>query len=127
MSIFWNIRPYAVYISNVICVPRGKWSNEDGSLYLAHKLTASMVMNPSPAVRFVYRPKMNALLTSDKLDGVVGIVPLPSDTTVGTAVANNSMHTNIPTILYFMIFFPLVTNRSGVCYLMDSYLNVWKR
>jgi metallophosphoesterase superfamily enzyme len=86
-----------------------------------------MVRYPSSAVRFVYLPKMNACLNSDEFDGMVIIVPLSNDLTVGTAVANNRIHTNIPAISYFMVLFPLVTNMSGVCYPMDSYLNVWKR
>jgi hypothetical protein len=102
---FLYICPYAVYIPNVTGVPRGKWDNEVGSLNNAHKLTASTVMDPFPPVRLVYLPKMNACLNSDELDEVVVIIPLSNDPTVGTTVVKNSIHTNIPAILWFMVLF----------------------
>ena len=68
-----------------------------------------MVSCPSPAVRFVYLPKMNAFLNSYEADDGDAVIEFfPNDSAIGTAVVKKSMHTNIPTILFFMVFFPLL-------------------
>jgi len=81
-----------------------------------------MVMYPSSAVRFVYLPKMNAFRSSDELDGVVVVVPLFSDSTIGTAVASKSIHTNIPTILFFIMVFPFLRTDEIRSVLSDGFL-----